>query len=272
MKKLSNKIKQIISSSEFKASFWTLMIEMLIFIPILILFITIMKQYSIVTNVFWIAVYIFFLLLIILICFGSVIYEKLVNIYQSNIVEKGYYWNVLKKEIFGPFGLAILLSGSIIFVDQFSKILAINYLSGKGSVEIINKILNFKLAYNKGAAWSMCSEHTDYLAILSLLASIIIVYFLKDFNMKDRKMYSIAMTFILGGTIGNMIDRFFRLEGVVDFIEVAFIDFPIFNVADSFLVIGTIMLMVDLILLDYFRNKKAKNIEKYESIEENNNE
>ena len=64
------------------------------------------------------------------------------------------------------------------------------------------------------------------------------------------------MSFILGGTIGNMIDRFCSINGVIDFIEFGFMDFPIFNVADTFLVIGTIGLMISIIFSDLIIKEK----------------
>lgn len=272
MKKLFNKIKETIKSIYFKATMFTFLIFVLIAFPIVVSLITILKQYSIITSFFWIAIYVILVLFILLLCSVSVIFEKIINNYEDKKVEKGYYLDIFKKELLGPFGICIFLVVTIIYLDQLSKLLSIINLTNKGSVDFINGLINFRLAYNKGAAWSMCSEHTDYLAILSLVASFVIIYFLKDFNLKDRKIYSIALTFVLGGTVGNMIDRFFRAEGVVDFIEIAFMKFPIFNLADSFLVVGTIMLMFDLIILDYLRTKKKKTEHKIESLEENNND
>ena len=103
----------------------------------------------------------------------------------------------------------------------------------------------------------MCSEHTDILAFVSLFASFIILFFLKDFNITKKPIYSIAISFILGGTIGNMIDRFMSVDGVIDFIEFGFMDFPIFNVADTFLVVGTIGLMVSIIFNDFIIKEKT---------------
>ena len=74
--------------------------------------------------------------------------------------------------------------------------------------------------------------------------------------------------FLLGGTIGNMIDRFFRMEGVVDFIELGFMDFPIFNLADSFLVVGTILLMISILFMDSLHLKKEKKVENQNEIAE----
>ena len=119
----------------------------------------------------------------------------------------------------------------------------------------IPHLINWHLAYNTGAAWSIFSEHTIILAYISLIASIVVIYFLKDFNLKTKPVYSLSLTFILGGTVGNMIDRFLSSNGVVDFIDFGFMDFPTFNIADSFLVVGTILLAVYII---FFQEKEAK--------------
>lgn len=68
--------------------------------------------------------------------------------------------------------------------DQLTKLIAINHLSEIESTVFIKNVLHWRLAYNKGAAWSMCSGHTDILAIISLIASFVIFYFMKDFNLK----------------------------------------------------------------------------------------
>ena len=133
------------------------------------------------------------------------------------------------------------------------------FLDRFDSVVFIKHLINWTLAYNKGAAWSMCSEHTDVLAFVSLFASFIIVFFMKDFNIKNKPIFSIGLALILGGTIGNMIDRFLSVKGVIDFIEFGFMDFPIFNLADTFLVIGTIALMISIIFTDIIIKKEEKN-------------
>lgn len=258
MKKLIYKIKEAVKTASFKASLFTLLIELLMFFPLVVLLITLLKQYSYITVPFWVVVYVFFITFIVIICFASVIYAKLLDNYNNEKPENGRYKHIFLSELLGPFGICLFIVGTVVFIDQLTKVYAVINLTNKGSIPFIKGIINFRLAYNKGAAWSMCSEHTDSLAILSLIASIVMVFFLKDFDLSNKKVYSISLAMILGGTIGNMIDRFFSVPGVVDFIETAFMTFPIFNIADSFLVVGTILLMFDLIILDYLRNKNKK--------------
>ena len=84
------------------------------------------------------------------------------------------------------------------------------------------------------------------------------IYF--DLTNKNMMLYNIALVFILGGCFGNLIDRFFRPDlGVVDFIEPMFVDFAIFNVADSFLTVGAILLAIHTIFIpDKTKEKKEE--------------
>ena len=264
MKKFFDKCKQWMKTSEFKANFWTILLTIFILIPFIILFITIMMQFSYLTSFFWIAILIMLIVLVVTIAFSGVIYAKLYNNYMEKSLLKKEYLSIFLKELIGPLSLGLFITGIIIFIDQLTKLIAINELLETESVVFIKNFLNWRLAYNKGAAWSMCSGHMNILAIVSLIATFVILYFMKDFDIKKRPLYSIAISFMLGGTIGNMIDRFFRFEGVVDFIELGFMEFPI---ADSFLVVGTILLMISIILIDGTKNKKTDKNLKIEEVD-----
>lgn len=268
MKKIFDKLKQLAKTSLFKASIWSILITLLIFVPFFILAIILFMQYSYLTLGFWLTILILMIIFIVIIAFSNVIYTKLLNNYENKTLPKKEYLNIFVKALLGPFGVGLLIAGCIVFFDQLTKLIAINHLSEIESTVFIKNVLHWRLAYNKGAAWSMCSGHTDILAIISLIASFVIFYFMKDFNLKKKPLYSIAIVFILGGTIGNMIDRFFRMEGVVDFIELGFMDFPIFNLADSFLVVGTILLMISILFMDSLHLKKEKKVENQNEIAE----
>ena len=96
-------------------------------------------------------------------------------------------------------------------------------------VNLIPHVLDSTLAYNTGAAWSMFSDATWLLAILSLVASAVLVYFITKNNWQRKKMYSTAITLMLAGTFGNCIDRIFACfnlrEGVVDMIILKPLDY-----------------------------------------------
>lgn len=145
--------------------------------------------------------------------------------------------------------LGYILVIALVLVDQISKILVVSLMNLNQQITIIPHLLNFHFTYNTGAAWSIFSDQRVFLTILSLVASIIFLYVMKDFSMKKNKLYSISILLITSGTIGNLIDRAFRSNGVVDFLEFGFIDFPVFNVADSFLTVGVILLAIYVIFI-----------------------
>lgn len=257
MKKFFEKIKNTLKNIETKASIGSFVISIILLIPFLIIFVTLLMQYSKITWQFWLFIYILILIVIILMAFSNVIYEKLIANYNNTNKEKKYYGKIFIKELFSNFSICFFIVANIIYIDQLSKCIADNNLVYDQINTFIPYLINWRLAYNTGAAWSIFSEHTIVLAFISLIASIIVIYFLKDFNLKTKPIYSLSLAFILGGTVGNMIDRFVSSKGVVDFIDFGFMDFPTFNIADSFLVIGTILLAIYIIFFQEKENKKV---------------
>ena len=140
------------------------------------------------------------------------------------------------------------LSIIIILIDQFTK-----YLIYYNYKIFINKdFLLFKLDFvkNYGAAFNLLSGNRFLLSSISLIFSIILLYLIckKNFN---NIFEQISYSFILGGTLGNGIDRI--LNGfVIDFINLNFINFPVFNIADISINIGFI-----LIIYSYFKTKDS---------------
>tara|TARA_Y100001968_G_C19393858_1_gene737113 strand:+ start:796 stop:1188 length:393 start_codon:yes stop_codon:yes gene_type:complete len=111
--------------------------------------------------------------------------------------------------------------------------------------EIFPMILNITMVKNTGAAFSLFSESTLFLAILSLLVSaVIIIWGLRNSPLKIAE--GLFASFLLGGTIGNGIDRW-RLGYVIDFLQLIPIKFPIFNFADISINIAVLILLVDTI-------------------------
>ena len=131
------------------------------------------------------------------------------------------------------------LSIFIILIDQLTK-----YLIHKNYKIFINKnFLLFKIDFvkNYGAAFNIFSGSRIFLSIISIIFSILLIYLIiREFTFKLVEIYSYS--FILGGTIGNGLDRI--LKGfVVDFINLNFINFPVFNIADISINIGFIFLL-----------------------------
>ena len=135
----------------------------------------------------------------------------------------------------------------IVLIDQFTK-----YLMYYNKKLFINKdFLLFKLDFvkNYGAAFNIFSGSRVFLSLISIFFSILLIYLIfrkNTLNLFDLYSYS----FILGGTIGNGIDRIYK-GFVVDFINLNYINFPVFNIADISINIGFIFLLYSI-----FKNKR----------------
>ena len=133
----------------------------------------------------------------------------------------------------------LTLSIFIILIDQFTK-----YLMLYNHKTFVNKdFIFFRLAFvkNYGAAFNLFSGSRIFLSLISIIFSILLIYLiLKKNTLNLVNLYSYS--FILGGTIGNGIDRIFK-GFVIDFINLNFIDFPVFNIADITINIGFILLI-----------------------------
>jgi len=136
----------------------------------------------------------------------------------------------------------LFLSIFIIFIDQFTK-----YLMFYNKKFFINKdFLLFKLDFikNYGAAFNLFSGSRVFLSLISIFFSILLIYLIfKKNTLNSFDLYSYS--FILGGTIGNGIDRIYR-GFVVDFINLNIINFPVFNIADISINIGFIILLYNI--------------------------
>tara|TARA_Y100001968_G_scaffold310060_1_gene330621 strand:- start:1311 stop:1790 length:480 start_codon:yes stop_codon:yes gene_type:complete len=148
----------------------------------------------------------------------------------------------------------IMYSLYIIIFDQLSKYLVLNSLGFERTKNIIPNLLNFTLVKNEGAAFSLFSNSTELLTIISFIVSIWIVIIILKFTPKS-KWNLIGLSYLLGGTLGNGIDRFFR-GYVLDFFELIPINFPIFNVADISINIAIVYFMIDIIKTNKESRKK----------------
>ncbi len=149
--------------------------------------------------------------------------------------------------------LIILLS---VGVDQLTKYLAVTYLAGQPSYPFIENILHFTYVENTGAAFGMLKDRRWVFMLMSGVAIIgILVWLIRDKTMGPWLRCAAAL--IVGGGVGNMIDRIF-LGYVVDFIDVTCIDFYVFNIADSCVCVGCGMFLVGMIYAEYKEAKRKK--------------
>ena len=143
----------------------------------------------------------------------------------------------------------LLFSLIALVIDQISKIIIVSNFNLYESIKIIN---NFNITYvnNYGAAWGIFDNSTLILAFIGIIASIFIYFvFVKD--NKLSKLQDIFYGLLIGGILGNVVDRIIR-GYVIDFIDVKIFgyNFPIFNLADTFIVISIIYIIISL-----FRNE-----------------
>ena len=138
-----------------------------------------------------------------------------------------------------------LVSLITFMIDRIIKILVV--LLNIDNVTIINNFFNINLAYNYGAAWSILTGKKLFLILISIII-VIGIYFILIRGKKLKTYESITYGLLIGGILGNLFDRI--IYGyVIDFLDFYIFgyDFPIFNLADSFIVISIFMLIVDLI-------------------------
>jgi len=151
-----------------------------------------------------------------------------------------------------------LISGiAVLMLDQVTKYLVITRVPAGTSVELIRNFLYIVNVKNTGAAFGMFQGYTNILTVISLVA-IVLIIILKIILNLDYGFYNVVLGFILGGAMGNLVDRFFVGE-VTDFISFTIFP-PVFNVADSFLVIGFSLIII-LILREYFKKGRTGGVE-----------
>ena len=140
-----------------------------------------------------------------------------------------------------------LFAAGIVAADQFTKFLTVANIPLYQDVEFIPGFLGFTYVQNTGAAFSSF-QGMRWLFVgifLLLTAALLFEYFKKPLPFTTFERFCLAA--IYGGGLGNVIDRV-RLGYVVDMIDAAFIDFPIFNVADCFITCGTVLFLAHLVL------------------------
>ena len=148
----------------------------------------------------------------------------------------------------------ILITVGVVVLDQFTKWLAVEYLIPIGTVPIIKDALHLTYVENPGAAFGMMQNSRWIFLLVSTVAIIAIIIYLIRFAPKN-KLALLSLAFILGGGIGNMIDRV-ALGYVVDFIDFRLINFAVFNVADSFVCVGAALLIIYVLFIEGKENKR----------------
>lgn len=158
----------------------------------------------------------------------------------------------MKKKIY-------IISLILLFLDQVSKIIVLKYLNYGESIEIINNLFSLTLLKNTGGAFSILSGNVFLLSVIGLVVLGGACFYIKKENITS-KIESISISLILGGLVGNLIDRIFR-GGVIDFLDFRIFgySYPVFNLADIFLVVGVVLYIYEeVVIKDEMRKRWNK--------------
>lgn len=142
--------------------------------------------------------------------------------------------------------MIIILSIIFIIIDQLSKIIVVNNLTNNKSIEVIKSFFYLTYTNNKGAAFSILTGRRILLILVAFIVIGVLIYYVRK-NKIEGKANKIALSLVIGGSIGNLIDRILR-GAVIDFIDIKIFgyNFPIFNLADTFIVIGVFLLIIEM--------------------------
>lgn len=136
----------------------------------------------------------------------------------------------------------IYITSFLLFIfDQVSKLLVIKYLDYGKRIEVIPNFFSLTLLKNTGGAFSILTGNVVLLSVIGLVVLAFFIYFLKKEQVTSL-FESVSISLILGGLIGNLVDRILK-GGVVDFLDFSIFgySYPVFNLADIFLVVGVIL-------------------------------
>jgi len=163
-------------------------------------------------------------------------------------------------------GLLAAIAGTVVILDLLTKIIVVATIDPNEPVRVLGGLVYFSLIRNPGAAFSMATGMTWLLALVAIVVVIVIIRMAPRLRSTP---WAVSLGLVLGGAIGNLIDRIFRSPGflqghVVDFVSVFGPNaeyFPVFNVADSAITIGGISLVITALLgidFDGTSTRKAK--------------
>lgn len=153
--------------------------------------------------------------------------------------------------------LAIICGLAVVGLDQLTKYLVTVYMEPNEVIAVIPGLINFnRIPPNTGAAFGMLAGQTWFLITVTCVVMIICIAMLIRKTFDSRLMFW-ALCLVLGGGVGNLIDRIFRGGSVVDFLEFGFFEFPVFNVADCAVCIGA-ALMVLYFIVDFIKDSRNK--------------
>mgnify|MGYP005828980303 CR=1 FL=1 len=153
-----------------------------------------------------------------------------------------------------------VIAFSLLAIDQLWKYAIVKWMEIGQTIPLWEGVFHLTSHRNRGAAFGILQGQRLFFIIITIVVVAGIIYYLQTEGKKNRR-FSFALSLLLGGALGNFSDRLIRGE-VVDSLEFRFIDYPIFNLADVFLVSG-----VSLLFLDMWLNQRKSNAVKQKEIE-----
>jgi len=138
----------------------------------------------------------------------------------------------------------IIISIILLCIDQISKLLVVNLLTKTDSITIIKNFFYLTYINNDGAAFSILVGKRIFLILIAVLVTVMLIRYIKKNNIQN-KLELVSISLIIGGSLGNLMDRVVR-GYVIDFLDFKIFNynFPIFNLADTFIVIGVFLLLL----------------------------
>lgn len=149
---------------------------------------------------------------------------------------------MLKKRNYKLLAIDALITMVLLFLDQFTKHLVTIHLKNQPPLVLIDGVLEFQYFENTGIAFSLFQGRKVFILITGFLVMAVILFFL--FRIPEERKFRVIhvlMAVLIAGALGNIIDRI-RFDYVVDFISFVLIHYPIFNVADCYIVVSAIVL------------------------------
>ena len=145
----------------------------------------------------------------------------------------------------------------VFLIDVFSKQLVIRIVPFEKSISIIDDLFYITYTKNTGAAWSILKDQRILLLILPVIVLFLINKYMNKENLSNLESFSYGM--IIGGIVGNLFDRI-AFKYVIDFLDFKIFgyDFPVFNLADTFIVVGVIIMIIISIRKDYYERSKSR--------------
>ncbi len=140
--------------------------------------------------------------------------------------------------------LDLFIIVGLLCFDQYTKKLAILYLKDSPAYVLIDGTLELQYLENRGSAFGMLQNQKFFILFVGIVFLMVILFFL--FRLPEKRKFVIVhilLSMVIAGGLGNMLDRF-RFDYVVDFISFILINYPIFNVADIYIVVATVSLFL----------------------------